>query len=270
MNANQMTFGVEIETTVPAGTIAVGGHGRGLPVPQLPGWKADRDPSIAAGFGREACEFVSPVYRGSEGLAKLLQDISAIKGMGAQVNPSCGLHIHVGFNRDDYDAMARLTTLVSNFETAIYATTGTKNRERGRWCGSIRQHRNATTAIRSSQYNRYHVVNLGSEHPTLEFRPFAASLNAQKIAGYVCLCLALVERAGNTKRAPKWTPKPVVATSPIHRSGEGQTQLTRLFYTLGWTKGRVNYVFGKVVEDGCLKKYKRELMRLARKYDAQP
>jgi hypothetical protein len=40
MNANQMTFGIEIETTIAVNTLVVGPHGRGYAIPQIPGWKA--------------------------------------------------------------------------------------------------------------------------------------------------------------------------------------------------------------------------------------
>jgi len=269
MNANQMTFGIEIETTIAVNTLVVGPHGRGYAIPQIPGWKADNDPSISAGYGRMACEFVSPIYTGSEGLAALLSDIAKIKSLGAQVNASCGLHIHVGFDRNNAMAVERLTTIVSNFETAIYASTGTKNRERGRWCNSIRRHGDAQRAIHNASSYRYHVVNLGSEHPTVEFRPFAASLKPSKIAGYICLCLGIVEKALLSKRDSSWAPKPTAATSPIHRNGEGQTQLTRFFYAMGWTKGRVDYTFGNVLGNRPIKPIKRELMKMAAKYDSQ-
>src|SRR5947209_786896 len=118
MNASELTFGIEIETTIPTGSLTVGYHGQGLAIPSLPGWKADRDPSIAAGHGRDACEFVSPIYRGSDGLQTLLGDIGKIKMLGAQVNASCGLHVHVGFDKSDAAASAKLATLVSNFEKA--------------------------------------------------------------------------------------------------------------------------------------------------------
>ena len=58
-------------------------------------------------------------------------------------------------------------------------------------------------------------------------------------------------------------------SSPIHRSGEGQTALTRLFYFLGWTKGREDHTFGDIQPEGLptIEAGKKELMRLARKYD---
>ncbi len=271
MNANDMTFGVEIEATIQAGSLTVGPHGAGYAIPTLAGWKADRDPSIHATGGREACEFVSPVYRGAQGLQQLTRDIAAIKAMGATVNRSCGLHVHVGFDRSNVEATTRLAALVSNFEKALYAVTGTKNRERGRWCGGLNRHGSADRAIQQSQRNRYHIVNLGSEHPTVEFRMCSASLNAQKIVGWVRACVALVERSLTAKRVATWNPKQIAAGNSVHRSGEGQTALARLFYALGWTKGRVDYVYGNLSGEALpeIAKSKKVLMQLARKYDAQ-
>ncbi|MBV8780747.1 MAG: amidoligase family protein [Phycisphaerae bacterium] len=271
MNASEMTFGIEIETTIPVGTLEVGYHGQGRLIPGLPGWKADADPSIHARRGYQACEFVSPIYRGVDGLRQLLIDIKKINELGAKVNASCGLHIHVGFDMSDRPAVERLATLVSNFEKAIYASTGTKNRERGRWCGGLNRYGSADRAMQSARHNRYHVLNLASHHPTVEFRAFGASLNPQKIIPYIRMCLGLVERALNSKKVAQWTAKTPVESSPIHRSGERQTALTRLFYQLGWTKGRQPKTFGDISGEGLpnIARGKKELMRLARKYDGQ-
>ncbi len=182
MNVEDITFGVEIETTIPRGTLAVGPHGHGCDIPQLAGWKADRDPSIRARNGQEACEFVSPVLKGSEGLKQLLADLAVIRGLGAKVNTSCGLHVHVGIDKNDAELTARLITLVSNFEKAIYASTGTKRRERSRWCNGLNHYGDAETARRSGQYSRYHVANLATgTKPTVEFRAFAATLDTVKL-----------------------------------------------------------------------------------------
>lgn len=275
MNVQEITFGVEIETTIPRGALSVrvGPHGCGTDIPELAGWKADRDPSIRVrARGHEACEFVSPVYRGTDGLKQLLQDLGKIKALGARVNDSCGLHIHVGFDKRDVDASRKLATLVSNFEKAIYAATGTKKRERGRWCSGLNRHGNAEQALYASQMNRYHVANFGTMKPTVEFRAFSATLNAAKLVGYVRLCIGLVERALTAKKVTDWTAKTPVETSPIHRDGEGQTALNRLFYQLGWTKGRQPHTHGDLSGDGLptVRRCKRELMRLARKYDSQP
>lgn len=269
MNASELTFGIEIETTMPANSTPVGGHGNGVQVPWLPaGWLADRDPSIRATRGRMAVEFVSPVLKGAEGLQQLIDVVQLIVRNGGKVNDSCGLHIHVGFNRQDRVTLERLVTLVSNHEKAIYASTGTKSRETGRWCAGLRRFGRADVAVVGA-VSRYHVLNLTSNKPTVEFRAFAATLNIVKIVGYVRLCLGLVERAHKAKRVTKWVAKTPVETSPIHRSGEGQTEVTRLFYTLGWTKGRTDYTYGDVSSAAAPShaKVKKELMRLAKQYD---
>ena len=273
MNANELTFGVEIETTIPVGTCTVGGHGCGLQVPWLPeGWLADHDPSIHASNGRRACEFVSPVLKGAEGVRQLIAAIKTISEKGGQVNQSCGLHVHVGFDRSDVVTLERLITLVSNHEKGIFATTGTKSRETGRWCNGVRHYGNVDMARRCGADSRYHVLNITSNKPTVEFRAFAATLNITKILGYVRLCIALVEKAQATARKTKWVAKSPVATSPIHRSGEGHTEVTRLFYALGWIKGREKYEYGNVtLEDApTTKEIKKQFVRLAKKYDSAP
>ena len=72
MHANDIAFGIEIETHMPGNDrTPIGGYHNGLPVAWLPaGWKAERDGSIRTPAGRKPCEFVSPVLRGREGFAK--------------------------------------------------------------------------------------------------------------------------------------------------------------------------------------------------------
>jgi Putative amidoligase enzyme. len=156
------------------------------------------------------------------------------------VNRSTGFHVHVGFNARDLAALRRLVSLVANFEKALYAATGTHSREEGHYCQGIQEDHNFVTAFRATHIarpglcsNRYHVLNLANllsyGKPTVEFRVFAGTTNALKAIGCVRLCLGIVEKALSMKKLPKWVAKTPVETSPIHRSGEGQTALTRLF-----------------------------------------
>ncbi len=276
--AEQLTFGIEIETTIPAHAFPVGSYRTGAAVPGLPaGWVAKYDCSIRANRGRRGAEIVSPVARGADGLRQVQQVCRVLKERyGARVNASTGLHVHVGFPREDR-ALQKLVTLTANFEKAIYASTGTKNRERGRWSRSVQRHGSVDRAMQEAPRDRYQVLNLtnllgrGHGMPTVEFRAFAGTLNASKIIGYVRLCLGLCERALRAKRITSWAAKPVTESSPIHRSGEGQTALTRLFYQLGWTKGRQPHTHGELKGDDLptITESKRVLMKLARKYDSQ-
>ncbi len=188
--------------------------------------------------------------------------------VGATVNQTTGLHVHVGFEKTG-NKLKKVVTVAANFEKALFASTGTKKRERGNYCRGIQAsltHQTAPAAVR----NRYHVLNVATNRPTVEFRAFAGTTNFVKIVAYVRLCVGMVERASEIKRLPNWTAKPVVETSPVKRGGEGLTALNRLFYWLGWTRGRVDSPFGVVGKDEAgpaLRTCKNELVRLARKYD---
>src|SRR5262249_30791139 len=147
---------------------------------------------------------------------------------GARVNRSTGLHVHVGFDRTDCHALARLVYLVSNYEKALFASTGTRSREQGDYCRTVRHDQTyvqqfAAGNRHANVNDRYHVLNL--THPgTVEFRVFAGTTNVVKIVGYIRLCLALVQKALMTGKRTKWIGKKPVETSPLHRKGgEGQT-----------------------------------------------
>ena len=281
VHVNDLTFGVELEVTLPLGTCPVGGYHNGFQVPQLPeGWKAERDGSIQAGPGHMAAEIVSPVLQGADGLRQLKAVCDWLHGAGAKVNRSTGFHVHVGFRRDDRYALRRLVSLVANFEKALFAATGTRSREEGTYCRPVQTDARYQQAFRdatagAAHLPRYHILNLtnllGYGKPTVEFRVFAGTTSTLKAVGYVRLCLAIVEKALNLKKLPQWVAKTPVQTSPIHRSGEGQTALTRLFYGLGWTKGRESHTFGDLQAEGLptIEATKKELMRLARKYDGR-
>jgi hypothetical protein len=289
-NVNDLTFGIEIETTLPAGTIArVGGYHNGIQVPELPlGWTAEHDGSIHTRdrSARQCVEIVSPVLRGPEGLKQVLEVIAWLKTKGASVNQSTGLHVHVGWD-GDAEALRRLVFLVSHHEKALYASTGTRSREEGSYCRTVRdaadyrRHFGAPGADGRPRemvsgyhgHGRYHplnITNLATGRGTVEFRVFSGSVNAAKVVAYVRLALALVEKALAMKKLTKWVGKAVKETSPVYRKGgEGQTELTKLFYRIGWTKGEIAHTFGLLDCEGApsIKDSKAELMRLARKYD---
>ncbi|HEV8178153.1 MAG TPA: amidoligase family protein [Gemmatimonadales bacterium] len=283
ININDVTFGIEIETCLPRGLIQVGGYHNGLQIPGLPeGWLAERDGSIRCTRRYEPCEVVSPVLKGADGIKQIIQILDWLRTNNARVNSSTGLHIHVGWNHGEKET-CRLVTTVANFEKAIFASTGTRARETGSFCNPIktstlhRQRYNEGTLPESARpTSRYHVLNLvplsrEANKRTIEFRAFAGTLNKTKVLGYIRLCLGLVEKALSTTRAPQWEAKQPAETSPIHRAGAGQTELNRLFYFLGWTKGREAHTFGNITCEGAPKvtTCKKELMRLAKKYDAE-
>ena len=81
MNANEIAFGIEFETTLPnSDTTPIGAYHNGVQVPWLPeGWRAERDSSIhPENAFRKGCEFVSPKLRGAAGMEQVCQAIDRI------------------------------------------------------------------------------------------------------------------------------------------------------------------------------------------------
>jgi hypothetical protein len=282
-------YAVEIETHMPAG-MERGPHGAGVPVPWLPGygtrnprreWLADADPSIVPPtYDRWGIEYVSPILDGPEGIEEVHAVTAAIKARGGKVNVSCGIHVHVDFDKEDKAAVRRLTKLVANHEQALFAVTGSLSRERGigaryntHWCKSIKQYGTAGRAIRQAKRDRYHLLNLATTKPTVEFRVFGSSLDPVKIASWVRICVGLVERAlapnaGNTP----WN-NPTRKGGLNGTAGVGEKEAARLLFALGWTyEGFGTRKWGRkafgTVGATTLEPSIKELLRLARKYDA--
>jgi hypothetical protein len=282
MNANQIAFGIEFETTLPAtDSTPIGPYHHGYQVPWLPeGWRAEKDNSIQTTASRKACEFVSPKLRGPEGIAQVEAAVDAINAHGARVNPTCGLHVTVEWT-GDAAALVRLISLVGNHERAIFASTGTRRREQTIYTKQIKPYGDKDNAKTKCEADRYHLLNLthlARGRNRIEFRAFAGSLNKTKVVGYVMLCLGLVELALNTKRCADWEYEKRQGTRSCWDrpgAGEGETELNRLFYRLGWTKGWYknelrDKIFGEVATDAAKpdwKTIKGKLLDLARKYD---
>ena len=279
IDVNQITFGCEFEVCIPDETpIRVGSYHDGIQVNSLPdGWNAQRDCSIQAPLNHQGVEVVSPILKGADGLRQIKAVCDWLNAIGAKVNRSTGFHVHVGWAASR-EALKRLTHNVSNFETALYASTGTHARENGNFCRGVRNDQAYCDRIRDGTAtglptNRYHILNLTNigydRRNTVEFRVFAGTTNATKALGYIRLCLGLVEKSLRMKRSTKWVGKTPVDTSPLHRKGQGQTELTRLFYALGWTKGDQKTVFGNIQPDGLpsLDEAKAIMMKMGKKYD---
>jgi hypothetical protein len=231
-NIEDITFGVEIETTIPAGIVRVGPYHNGTPVANGPAfngafWKAELDGSILARIpGHTPCEFVSPILKGEAGVAHLIQFVEWLNAIGARVNVTCGLHIHVGLSGFTgttaadvlAEYLAKLAHVTSFNATALYAQTGTLSREGGHYCArpgqayraSVRRIRKAKSVSVNLDVNRYQLLNLTnvSRNQTVEFRCFAGTLNADKILAHLFSVILICRVAAQLKTLPSWTNKP--------------------------------------------------------------
>jgi hypothetical protein len=278
--AAELTFGIEIETTVAETEAAtnglqIGSYYGGCQVPYLPdGWMAKRDGSIhPTATGRIGCEIVSPILRGADGLAQVVEVARILEEKGHKVNASCGVHVHVGWSRwAPSAALARLISLVSSVEKGLYAVTGTKAREQGQWCGGVRKYGDDKKAKENMDQDRYHVLNLTNlargTRDTVEFRAFSGSLNSVKLVGWVQICLGLVEKALNGKKKAPWNPKRNCKTADPKKAGQLET--FRLMMSLGWVEAK-KYSYGWISEQPLTlptqETVMAEMRRLAKKYD---
>ena len=291
--AAEITFGIEIECFLPRGSVQIGEYHRGAELGgDFPaGWKAERDGSLSTRLrGYQGVEIISPILCGVEGLAQVKRVAEILNRMDARVNATTGFHVHVGVTSvagHDYDTVAdwvrRLINLTAQHEMAFYGAAGTRRRYDGRYCASLKNgvwngkkqalkkkitaEELRTEAAGVSRYQLLNVTNVFGSKKTVEFRVFGGTVEALKMTAYISMCLAAATRALDHS-ASFDTPRANYATDGAAGA------MRRFFYLMGWTKGRKDYYKPECVVEGwidsldAIKPAKRELMRLAKKFDA--
>lgn len=293
MNANEITFGVEIECTLPVAKMQeigmmVGRYHAGTQVPNLPiGWNAQSDGSIHATYPMTGVEIVSPILKGADGIEQIKTVCKWLATMGAKVDASCGFHVHVGFSGRSARQLAQLVCLVARNEKALYAMTGTKGRENNHYCKSVKASfrplgsRGSFRSCATASSDRYHALNLthvARGGQTVEFRCFAGTLNVFKMLAYVQVCVGLVQKAIKTKSKISYDAKDLSAdNSTLKTEGEGETAVNRLFYQLFW-KFNGGFRAGiatdpkwtplGILDEATLARSGKLALAMARKYDA--
>jgi hypothetical protein len=302
ITADQLTFGIEIECTIPYVVlqregIRIGGHNSGPQIPGLPdGWIAMDDCSIRAGSSRSALEVVSPILQGADGLRQVVEVCEKLKEWDVRINRTTGLHIHVGTHNLGEDRLTRnpamlkkVAALVMRNETALFASTGTKCREHGTYSRSGRawladnidrlDFENAGVN-RVGLGGRYVTMNLTAlnRHGTIEFRVFQSTTNVAKLTTYIMMVLGLVCKAYSMKRRPKFN----VQNADLQGTGG---RVHQIVHDLCWLdyRGMAEKRYGRILTDVAIMAYRRAgetlgklptvaesmalLRRLGRKYD---
>lgn len=149
--------------------------------------------------GENPVECVTPVLKGNRGFNSLKACCDSLAAIGARVNMSTGLHIHVG---GEITEKQYCNTFVNYLclEDIIDRFMAQSRRNNG-YCAPLRGHKFSILGARTIQEmydvfngDRYYKVNVDSwsRHHTIEFRQHQGSVSYEKIAMWAKFCLKLV------------------------------------------------------------------------------
>lgn len=210
----EWTFGVEIECLVSisrdevARRITEAGvpcraemYGHSTPTQ----WKVVTDGSVHSQGNRSlnGIELVSPVLRGADGRAQVEKVCAALQAMGASINTTCGLHVHIGARSESLDFFKALARAYHTYQEVI-DTTLPVSRRYNTYCRPLNSmHLNAINAVTNLRQiegvwgSRYLKLNLASygRHGTVEFRHHSGTIEATKVLEWVRLCQGLCTAA---------------------------------------------------------------------------
>lgn len=185
-------------------------------------WKIVSDSSLRIIGNGETCEMVTPKLK-HEDIPTLQEVVRALRGAGAKVNDSCGIHIHIDAANHTAQSLKNLAFIMNSKEDLLVKSLDIKQ-ARQRYCQKSDQafinklkkskvvnmaslntcwYGHSNTSPMHYDHTRYHMLNLHAVwyKGTVEFRMFNSTLHAGKVKAYINLCLAISAQAINQKRA---------------------------------------------------------------------
>ncbi len=155
-------------------------------------YKCVSDASIQ---GSNANEIVTPVLKDLDSLKIVCK---ALGEVGAKVNKSCGLHVHIGAQNLTIDNIKNVCENYQVLETFIDSFMPASRRENF-YCKSLRDIDlngvdDKLSLIRAFRGDRYHKVNVTAldRHNTIEFRQHSGTTDFKKISNWIKFLSALV------------------------------------------------------------------------------
>jgi len=161
------------------------------------GWKIVTDVSICAGAGHRGIEVVSPILKGVDGLNQVQAMCRALNRVNANVNKSCGLHVHHDAQDFASKHFDNIKEMYRRMEPELDKMMPASRRgTRVEYVGSCIGVTNETW-----EYTRYRKLNLCSyaRQGTIEFRHHSGTVDAEKIVAWVHITQAIMERAKGRK-----------------------------------------------------------------------
>ena len=158
-----------------------------------PHWKIVYDGSVS---GPGACEVVSPILNGQNGIDQIKKVTQALDYVGAKINPSCGLHVH--HEAKDFDNKKKLMKVVSVYQRMEkFIDDFMPISRRGNNTFYAKTMIGVTDNVAENHGGRYYKVNLQSwyRQGTVEFRQHSGTVEADKIINWVYFTALVMDRA---------------------------------------------------------------------------
>ena len=177
----------------------------------IPQWKITTDCSVTStgtGLGK-GLELVSPILYGDEGLDELEKVYTVLNECEAEVNKSCGTHVHFDISDYTVEDMVSFLNLYYKEHTLIDYLVPSSRRN-NTYCTQIKRRdiqeintkfQNGTLEgikdIADILFTRYVTVNLNSyvKYGTIEFRQHGGTTEFEKIEAWIILMYQMLEAA---------------------------------------------------------------------------
>lgn len=207
----QLTFGVEIECYhAERNSLISACNSRGIHIESQTynhrdsktTYKIVSDASLS---GENNNEVVSPILRGNRGLDSLQSLCNALAAVRANVNRSCGLHVHIGATKMTDDHFIRIVKNYQMIEKAVDSMMPRSRRDSPMYCKTLQgiDLSNVTTKRQLIQAlgTRYRKVNAHAflRHQTIEFRQHSGTVEYEKIMHWLKFVAALVQYSYNNE-----------------------------------------------------------------------
>ena len=187
-------------------------------------WKAVPDASLTHRNG--TAEVVSPVLTGTHGLTEIRTVAKVLRDANAEINSSCGMHIHIGVDGAlTTDEQARVIQHHQRWSSAFDALCVAR-RINGQWAKKITRQESDGIAntwrtsvdVKRERFcrgeQRYRALNLNAfaKYGTFEFRTHQGSLNGMNATAWIAFHTAFIAWAANT---------PLMGNNPTFLKNQG-------------------------------------------------
>jgi Putative amidoligase enzyme len=191
-------------------------------------WKVVHDGSLNG----NGAEFVSPPLRGQAGLDEVQKVCDALNAIGARINKSCGLHVHLGIATETVPTIKNLIRIYAHYEPEIdRLMPGSRRGDMNTYCKSISRATDGAVTATTIQAlrmavngygDRYRKVNLCSfdKYRTIEFRHHSGTTDAAKVINWIKLLMAMLGAARKGK-FPQGAKPTIIAKPGSKAAGVG-------------------------------------------------